>query len=240
MNLPTPGCVVYKIRRASHFFYAEFAMQRVALVSALAIAGLATTVAVADIPPIPRDVPAGKQYVSLQVTHDPDKDVSFLYLGRDAVRAGEPQAEQKTGWNPSPTRSIVAATALSLGIAGLFFMRGKRGAPIACGLVLAAGLGTLGTEAWGNAPAPPPPNRKYELDQVWNLTTAEGKKVFNGDTVVVIGPGRDVRLVIGTKPKPQRERRDPQDFFPPRPVNPGPSAPSPNAPAPIESKPAPK
>jgi hypothetical protein len=209
-------------------------MKRVALLSALVVAGLvSTTAARADVPVPPKDLPEGKTAVSIQVTHDPDKDVSFLYIGRQALETASPKAEKQSQWTPGPTRSIVAAMALSLGIAGLFFLRGKRGAQIACGMVLAAGLGVLSAEAWGNAAPVPPPAQdlKFKLDPVWNLTTREGKKVFNGDAVVVLHDWHDVRLVIGTKPKPKRDWQGP-------PVNPPVPAPPPNS-APPSGAPAP-
>jgi len=211
-------------------------MQRVALLSALAVAGLlSTTAARADLPVPPKDLPEGQTAVSIQVTHDPDKDVSFLYIGRQALETASPKAEKQSRWTPGPTRSMIAAMALSLGIAGLFFMRGKRGAQIACGLVLAAGMGVLSAEAWGNAAPVPPPARdlKFHFDPVWNLTTAEGKKVFNGDAVIVVGEGHSVRLVIGTKPKPRRVSDGPPNY-PPQPIKIAPptEAPAPNGPAP--------
>jgi hypothetical protein len=185
-----------------------------------------TSAARADVPPQPRDVPEGMRYTTLQVTHDPDKDTSFLYIGRQALEMADPKSE-KTGWNTSPTRSILAALSLSLGVAGLFFLRGKRGPQIACGLVLAVGLGSIGAEAWGNA-APVRPDPKYDADKVWNLISQSGQKVFNGDTVIVMGQGRDIRLVIGTKPKPQRQF--PRFLEPPTPIAPAPNAPAKSAP----------
>jgi len=211
-------------------------MKRVALLIAFVGLSSVSTAAWADVPPPPKDLPEGKQAVSIQVTHDPDKDVSFLYIGRQALETASPKGEKQSRWTPGPTRSMIAAMALSLGIAGLFFMRGKRGAQIACGLVLAAGLGALSAEAWGNAPAPPPkvPDPKFTLDPVWNLTTPDGKKVFNGVTVVVLGEGRDVRLVIGTKHRPLNPPRGPEYYNPP--IK---SAPSSSVPVPTNKTPGP-
>jgi hypothetical protein len=133
----------------------------------------------------------------LTVRFDPTQDVSVLYIGRDALPAVQP--EKKTGFAPGAGRSMVAAIALSCGVAGVFLLRGRRAAQLASGLVLAVGLGALGVEAWGNAPPPvtlppvaPPP---------FSAASDAHPKVIEGETVIEIVDGGRVELVIGTKPR---------------------------------------
>jgi hypothetical protein len=164
----------------------------------------------ADIPPLPVDLPAGKTPVPIEVSYDQTKDITFLYIGNDVLASAARDNKDKQGFHaPGAARSIVAALALSLGVAGIFLLRGKRTAQAACGLVMIVGLGALGAEAWGNAAPPiktPPPGPP--------ATTGRDlrPKTFNGDAVVEIVDGDGsyhVRLVIGTKPKPKYVRPGP-------------------------------
>jgi len=216
-------------------------MQRAFIFSALVIAGvfidslLSANAARADIPPPPRDLPDGKIPIPIEVSYDLNKDVSFLYIGREALKSAGGGEEKQSLRAPGATRSIVAAGALSLGLAGLLLLRGKRRAQIACGLVLAIGLGAIGIEAWANAPAPNPPggpNGPFDLgDGGPNFKP----KAFHGDAVVEIVDGdraHQIRLVIGTKPKPQRQFRGAPLQSPPEGPPGGPPSPNQNAPAP--------
>jgi hypothetical protein len=193
-------------------------MHRAAL-SAVVLASWAASSARADIPPPPRDLPSGKIPIPIEVSYAPDKDVTFLYLGREALESASDDKKKQTQWTPGTTRSIVAATALSLGVAGIFLLRGKRTAQVACGLVLLAGLGALGAEVWANAPAPipnPPPPTPARPTDVSGPDLRP--KTFHGDAVVEIVDGdgaHRVRLVIGTKPKPKYQR-----VLPPEPPTP--------------------
>jgi hypothetical protein len=197
--------------------FAGLAMTRAALLSALTLGiFLPSSSARADIPILPQDLPDGRTPYSIEVTYDPDKDVSFLYVGRRAlgtVQAGEKQSL----WEPGRTQSVVAAVSLSLGLASVLLLRGRRGAQIACGLVAAIGIGAIGVEALGNAPAPkPPPSANPQPSP----TTLAGRRPhfaltkFQGETVVEVVEGEQIRLVIGTKPKPPRVFNRPIDDSP--------------------------
>jgi hypothetical protein len=204
-------------------------MKRAALLSALVVGlSLSSTAARADIPPPPRDLPEGKQPISLSVYYTPNKDITFIRIGRNALPGLVPQEDKKTGWAPSPTRSIAAATALSLGVAGLFLLRGKRGAQMACGMILAAGLGAFGAEVWGNAPAP---DRAPPAPIDVRIETSGTPKPFHGRAVVEVVDGQDIQLLIGTRPTPVNERRDRGPPPPSPPSNPVPNGPDTNSPA---------
>jgi hypothetical protein len=173
----------------------------------IALAGLSSIAARADIPPSPRDLPAGRTPYPIEVSYDETKDVTFLYMGQDALASAMNDKKKQSFHAPDATRSIVAALALSLGIAGMFLLRGKRTAQVACGLVLIVGLGALGAEAWGNAP-PPIKNTPVPQPDTSHLRP----KGFRGDVVVELMGGEHahrVRLVIGTKPKPEYRRSGP-------------------------------
>ncbi|MCE9605656.1 MAG: hypothetical protein K8U03_12250 [Planctomycetia bacterium] len=153
----------------------------------------------ADIAPSPTDIPDGKSTASLEVKIDKTKDVSFLRISRSALRdAGLDIPEtgtKKTGaWTPSTQRSIVAALAMSLGIAGVFLVRKKRGAAIAVALVAGAVVGTLGVQAWA-APQHDP-------------NTVSPTHNHNGTVVIEFTDGDEggVSLTIGTKPLPKYRR----------------------------------
>jgi hypothetical protein len=177
-------------------------MTRTQLLSTLLV-GLLSTSAAADIPlnsDSPKERPAGKKTIPVAVHFDTHADWSHLEIGREALDIAP--SEKQSRWSPSSTRSIVAAAALSLGIAGVVLLRGRRPAQMACFLVLAAALGAVGNETWANV-APHrytfPDDAKVETGIVWNLDV-NGRKVFLCDAVVEVIDGHDIRLVVGTKP----------------------------------------
>lgn len=193
-----------------------------AIVAFAVVGWLQVSLAHADIPPLPRDLPAGKNMEDLQVKVDANKDISILRIPRSALnKAGLEIREKKnakpSAWSPSKTRSVVAALAMSVGIGGVFLVRKKRNAAVAVALVGATIVGTLGVQAWANAPAPfnAPPAPVAAPD------VGEGiKGSFYGNVVIEIIEGEgDVRLTIGTKPLPKQQRALP----------PGANAPAPNA-----------
>lgn len=182
---------------------------------AFAVVGLLqVSLAHADIPPLPRDLPPGKSMEDLKVKVDANKDISVLRIPRSALNnAGLEIREKKnakpSAWSPSKTRSVVAALALSLGIGGVFLVRKKRAAAVAVALVGATIVGTLGVQAWANAP-------RYVVEREEATLPAN----FNGNVVIDIIEGEgDVQLTIGTKPLPKQQRVLP----------PGTNAPAPNA-----------
>jgi hypothetical protein len=194
-------------------------MKRVALLRGLVLVlPLAASSARADIPPPPADLPAGRYSTSYQIRFDPTKDVTILHLGRDVLEQAEADAkkaapEKRSETSPGTTRSIVAATAMSLGLAGVLLLRGRRRSQIVCGLVLAAGLGAVGSEAWANL-APPPPAPSVPVTTQFNLggnpgwiVARDGNRVFNGQIVVQLTSGNNVQLNVGTKALPQRTGR---------------------------------
>lgn len=173
-----------------------------ALFGLLVIGLLPASFALADIPPTPRDLPPGKNYERLEVKVDAAKDMSFLRIPRSALNdAGLDFRDKKSSkvgtTSPSTTRSIVAALALSLGVAGVFFTRRKRGAMIAVALVSTTIVGAMGMQAWGNAAPLPIPRNDAE---------AAGIKNFRGNVVIQIVEDGDVELTIGTKPLPVYKR----------------------------------
>lgn len=162
--------------------------------------------ALADIPVLPRDLPPGKTPVPLVVKKDADKDMSFLRISRQlAEQLSAPGANKKADWSPSEPRSIIAALALSAGIAGAFFVRGrKRTAMLAAVLVSGTFIVTSAVQSHGNAapirPAPVPP---LPID-------------FQGGVVIEISDRKDffgVELIVGTKKPPENNR--PRPFLPP-------------------------
>lgn len=189
----------------------------------LAVVGLfQVSLAIADIPPIPKDLPEGKNWgdmKDLKVTVDPTKDISILRIPRSVLGAADGELREKkntkpSAWSPTTTRSLAAALAMSLGIGGVFLARKKRSTAVAVALVAATVVGTLGVEAWGNAPAPQPPAEAP-------VAVASLPQDFRGNVVVEIVDGAGVvSLTIGTKPLPTREPR-----FGPR-VTPPPTPPS--------------
>jgi len=181
---------------------------------AVAIVGLIhVSVASADIPPLPRDLPAGKSMEGLKVKVDAHKDISTLRIPRSALGdAGLDIREKKnakpSAWSPSKTRSLVAAMAMSLGIGGVFFVRRNRKAAITVALVAATIVGTLGVQAWANAPFPA-------------SREAPGQPLpasFSGHVVIeIIEDDGDVQLTIGTKPLPKQQRFVPPSSEAPKP-----------------------
>ena len=179
-----------------------------AIFGLLVVGLLPASFALADIPPTPRDLPQGKSYQDLEVRVNSTKDISILRIPRSALEeAGLEIRDKKSpkvgamppNASPSTTRSIVAALALSLGVAGVFFTRKKRGAMIAVALVSTTIVGAMGMQAWGNAAPMPIPRNDEE---------AAGIKNFNGNVVIeIIEEGRRVELSIGTKPIPPRKFR---------------------------------
>jgi hypothetical protein len=189
----------------------------------LAVVGLLqVSLAHADIPPLPRDLPAGKSMEGLNVKIDASKDIYTLRIPRSALSdAGLEIRDKKnakpSAWNPTKTRSVVAALAMSLGIGGVFLVRKKKAAAIASALVAATIIGTLGVQAWANAPPPfnppPAPNPAPEAGGVINGS-------FSGNVVIeIIDDEGDVQLTIGTKPLPRQQRA-----LPPRSTNAPPDA----------------
>lgn len=185
----------------------------------LAVAGLLqVSLAHADIPPLPRDLPAGKSMEGLKVKVDANKDISILRIPRSALNdAGVEIREKKnakpSAWSPSKTRSMVAALAMSLGIGGVFLVRKKKGAAIAAALVASTIVGTLGVQAWANAP-PPPPAAPAPAG------TDMLKGEFRGNVVIeIVEEEGDVQLTVGTKPLPKQQR-----VLPPRSTNAPPDA----------------
>jgi hypothetical protein len=197
----------------------------------LTVLGLAIAAAIplsttrADIPPLPADLPAGKSWKPLEVRVAPTKDISILRISRSALaEAGlEIRPTKQTGhWTPSTQRSIVAAMALSLGIAGVFLARKKRGAAIAVAMLAAGVAGTMGVHAWGNGPPRQPPPRPEQTPKAFwgtmvplhgDSTAAHQPQAggpvqnFNGKVVIEITDDDEaVRLFIGTKPEPKYRR----------------------------------
>lgn len=180
----------------------------------LAVVGsLQVSLAYADIPPLPRDLPPGKSMEGLKVKVDATKDISILRIPRSAlddagIEIREKKNAKPSAWSPSKTRSLVAASAMSLGIGGVFLLRKKRGAAIAAALAGATVLGTLGAHAWGNAAPMPPEASRPTLPAS-----------FSGNVVIEIVDGEgDVHLTIGTKPMPKYQRAlPPGSEAPPKP-----------------------
>lgn len=179
-----------------------------AIVAFAVVGWLQVSLAHADIPPLPRDLPAGKNMEDLQVKVDANKDISILRIPRSALnKAGLEIREKKnakpSAWSPSKTRSVVAALAMSLGIGGVFLVRKKRAAAVAVALVSATIVGTLGVQAWANAPAPP-------RDRVVEPAVDAGgviKDSFSGNVVIeIVEEEGDVQLTVGTKPLPKQQR----------------------------------
>src|SRR5689334_1337062 len=77
-----------------------------------------------------------------EIQMDSQASGSVLRISRSALKAAGYElraidAPQTGDWSPSRTRSIVAASAMSLGFAGVFLLRGKRRTTIATGVVAA-------------------------------------------------------------------------------------------------------
>lgn len=179
----------------------------------LAVVGLLqVSLAHADIPPLPRDLPAGKSMEGLKVKVDASKDISTLRIPRSALAdAGLEIRDKKntkpSAWNPTKTRSVVAALAMSLGIGGVFLVRKKRGAAIASALIAATIVGTLGVQAWANAPPPPVFTPAPVPIQAPPAGSDVVKGEFRGNVVIeIIEDEGDVQLTIGTKPLPAYPR----------------------------------
>jgi hypothetical protein len=152
--------------------------------------------ALADIAPYPRDVPRGKTALPLVVKYDANKDVSVLRISRQVVKPGAAVEPNKNGdWSPSAPRSIIAAIAMSVGIAGAFFVRGRRRLGLAAvALVAGTFMITSAVQTYGNA-APMPPHKPVPLP-------AE----FQGHVVIEIVDKEfsGVELIIGTKKLPEK------------------------------------
>ncbi len=175
----------------------------------LSLALLATK-SYADIRP-PKVVPAEKPALTIKVSSDPTKDVSFLKIPRSELKVLQASPDNKQGsWGPASSRSIVAALVASIGLASVFLLRVNRQAKIA--LLFLVGVITSGAvaEAWWNAPPPP---RTAPGPPAANLEPAIQviKDDFKLDGLVVIEfvDSGSLELVIGTKPVPQGNKRGP-------------------------------
>jgi hypothetical protein len=214
---------VRTIRSTSFHCQLEGVMKLIRAILAFAVVGLLqVTLAHADIPPTPRDLPPGKSMERLQVKIDASKDISTLRIPRSALNdAGLDIREKKNAkpsdWSPTKMRSVVAALAMSLGIGGVFLVRKKKGAAIASALVAATIVGTLGVQAWANVPAPlNPPPAPIPAPEVAGVINGN----FSGNVVIeIIEDEGDVQLTIGTKPLPKQQR-----VLPPRSTNAPPDA----------------
>lgn len=179
-----------------------------AIFGLLVVGLLPLPLARADVPPLPRDLPDGKSFEELEVKVDPNKDISFLRIPRSALGdAGldirDKKKEETGALTPSAERSVVAALAMSLGIAGVFFARKKRGAAIAVALVSATVVGAIGVQAWGDlAPFPRPRPRPEAPVAAGGTVTLP----YDGHVVIQIVEEGPVQLTIGTKPLPKYKR----------------------------------
>ena len=179
-----------------------------AIIASAIVGLLLTSFAHADIPPLPRDLPPGKNMSNLKVTVDANKDISVLRIPRSALGDGLDFRDKKNAkpnaWSPSKTRSVIAALAMSLGVGGVFLVRKKRTAAVAVALAGATVLGTLGAQAWGNA-APMPAEPSIPAG-------------FSGNVVIeIVEDEGDVQLTIGTKPLPKYQRILPPGSEAPKP-----------------------
>lgn len=149
----------------------------------------------ADIPPPPADLPQGKQSDPLVVRVDPTKDVSFLKLPRRALeRAGlQVPARDARSDGPSRFRSVVAAGALSLGVASVLLLRGRRWRAAAAAALVA--VGAVLASAWATADVVPPPGQAAPLT---NLS-------LSGEVVIEVVDEGPVEMVLGMKPLPKRK-----------------------------------
>lgn len=150
---------------------------------------------------LPDKKPAvGPPSVPLVVKTDETQEVSVLRIGREALKqAGWPVPGRRAEMSPSNLRSIVAAVALSLGIAGLFLLRGRRGAAATAGLLAGAIVAMVAMQAWGNMP---PPHR---------VRPALPAGDYRGRVVIEIvnEPAGEAELIIGMMAKPERAPEPP-------------------------------
>ncbi|MGC3972660.1 MAG: hypothetical protein QM775_36545 [Pirellulales bacterium] len=161
---------------------------------------LSASLAQADIPPPPADLPEGKDSYDLRLTATADKDVSFLRIPKGALPARAQAANNAQGnWSPQNWRTIAAGLCLSAGIAAVFLVRGKNRYGAAAALIALSLFGATTLPAWGNAA---PPSVREQPGAAFQVP-ADG---FHGVVVVEIVDDGPIELVVGTKPKPKYKR----------------------------------
>lgn len=142
-----------------------------AITGALIVGLLSSSYAFGNGAPIRRQFQPETVYAHLEVDIDPTNDVSILRISEaDLLKAGY-ERKAVPNWfgasSPSRQRSIIAALALSLGLAGVFLTRRRRTAAIATALASATIVGVLSLQAWANMS---PPRRIVEPDPTPVLT----------------------------------------------------------------------
>lgn len=154
------------------------------LIAATMVASVCS-ISFADLPARPGSIPRGKKTEHIVLRVDETKDVCFVRIPRDQLKALLAEDEVKqSSWAPGRMQTIVAALAGSVGVASVFLLRGKHAVKLALMFVVCLVVSGTVAEAW-QFPSP-----RQVLPRM--------PVTMSGEVVLEVTAGSTVEVIVGT------------------------------------------